>query len=268
MLDPSLPKLTDSTGSTDSPPESLARTLGQIVSHEREQYRRLRELAEAQVEARLAHLRALEVEAFARLDAKVTDRLAQLRDGKDGKDGADGKDGKDGEHGLGLQGPEGQAGPAGPQGERGQDGKQGEAGPQGPPGLAGEPGNPGTKGDAGEQGPQGAPGHPGPAGEPGPSALFDLKESSLRPIVFLDEPQMLREGHAGFRQFRREIRFILALKIAISIMRPCSTSSWFANGLIMFGSAWLLAGQGMNSRSTNSCRSTNNGASCSPNLKG
>jgi len=27
----------------------------------------------------------------------------------------------------------------------------------------------------------------GPAGEPGPSALFDLKESSLRPIVFLDE---------------------------------------------------------------------------------
>ncbi|HUE55972.1 MAG TPA: transcription-repair coupling factor [Candidatus Udaeobacter sp.] len=30
--------------------------------------------------------------------------------------------------------------------------------------------------------------------EPGPSALFDLKESSLRPIVFLDEPQTLRES--------------------------------------------------------------------------
>ena len=38
----------------------------------------------------------------------------------------------------------------------------------------------------------------GPAGEPGPSALFDLKESSLRPIVFLDEPQMLRETAAKY----------------------------------------------------------------------
>ncbi len=33
----------------------------------------------------------------------------------------------------------------------------------------------------------------GPAGEPGPSAFFDLAESSLQPIVFLDEPQSLRE---------------------------------------------------------------------------
>jgi transcription-repair coupling factor (superfamily II helicase) len=38
----------------------------------------------------------------------------------------------------------------------------------------------------------------GPAGEPGPSALFDLKESSLRPIVFLDEPQTLRETAAKY----------------------------------------------------------------------
>src|SRR5215471_4879098 len=30
--------------------------------------------------------------------------------------------------------------------------------------------------------------------EPGPSALFELSESSLRPIVFLDEPQKLREA--------------------------------------------------------------------------
>src|SRR5213082_510154 len=34
----------------------------------------------------------------------------------------------------------------------------------------------------------------GLAGEPGPSTLFELSESSLRPIVFLDEPQTLREG--------------------------------------------------------------------------
>src|SRR6267143_1897208 len=38
----------------------------------------------------------------------------------------------------------------------------------------------------------------GLAGEPGPSALFDLKESSLRPIVFLDEPQTLRETAAKY----------------------------------------------------------------------
>ncbi len=38
----------------------------------------------------------------------------------------------------------------------------------------------------------------GPVGEPGPSAIFDLKESSLQPIVFLDEPQTLRETAAKY----------------------------------------------------------------------
>jgi transcription-repair coupling factor (superfamily II helicase) len=33
----------------------------------------------------------------------------------------------------------------------------------------------------------------GPSGEPGSASLFELSESSLRPIVFLDEPQKLRE---------------------------------------------------------------------------
>ncbi len=36
----------------------------------------------------------------------------------------------------------------------------------------------------------------GPTGEPGPSTLFEMAESSLRPIVFLDEPQTLREAAA------------------------------------------------------------------------
>src|SRR5207302_10478531 len=36
----------------------------------------------------------------------------------------------------------------------------------------------------------------GLTGEPGPSTLFELAESSLRPIVFLDEPQTLREAAA------------------------------------------------------------------------
>ncbi len=34
----------------------------------------------------------------------------------------------------------------------------------------------------------------GPGGEPGAASLFELSESSLRPIVFLDEPQRLREA--------------------------------------------------------------------------
>src|SRR6266403_386809 len=34
----------------------------------------------------------------------------------------------------------------------------------------------------------------GSSGEPGTSTLFELAESSLRPIVFLDEPQILREA--------------------------------------------------------------------------
>jgi len=41
-----------------------------------------------------------------------------------------------------------------------------------------------------------APSYFGPAGEPGTSTLFELAESSLRPIVFLDEPQSLREAAA------------------------------------------------------------------------
>src|ERR1700680_3705847 len=41
-----------------------------------------------------------------------------------------------------------------------------------------------------------APSFFGPAVEPGSSTLFDLAESSLRPIVFLDEPQTLREAAA------------------------------------------------------------------------
>src|SRR5467141_2348293 len=36
----------------------------------------------------------------------------------------------------------------------------------------------------------------GPTGEPGPSTLFEMAESSLRPIVFLDEPRTLREAAA------------------------------------------------------------------------
>src|SRR5262249_24725 len=41
--------------------------------------------------------------------------------------------------------------------------------------------------------------------EPGPSALFELSESSLRPIVFLDELQKLREAAEQPRATATEI---------------------------------------------------------------
>jgi transcription-repair coupling factor (superfamily II helicase) len=50
---------------------------------------------------------------------------------------------------------------------------------------------PGTEMDFDE-----TPGFFGPRRSPGESALFELAESSLRPIVFLDEPQMLRAAAA------------------------------------------------------------------------
>ena len=151
------------TNGDDSSPDTLAEILGQVVARERANYARIRELLEAQVTAgqaqvaaALANLRAAEVETLARIDARVAERLAVVRDGERGMQGQDG-----------AAGP---PGPTGPAGERGQDGQQGEAGPQGAAGAAGEPGakgDPGSQGVAGPQGPQGPPGQPGPAGKPG-----------------------------------------------------------------------------------------------------
>src|SRR5271163_248242 len=45
----------------------------------------------------------------------------------------------------------------------------------------------------------------GPQTEPGQSALFELAESSLKPVVFLDEPQALREAAAKHLERATEI---------------------------------------------------------------
>ena len=50
--------------------------------------------------------------------------------------------------------------------------------------------------DDGDAAPWENPSFFGPRGETGQSALFELAESSLRPIVFLDEPAALREAAA------------------------------------------------------------------------
>jgi hypothetical protein len=163
MPDLSSPLPTVSNGD-DSLADSLAAelndALGQVVARVRLEFEGVHKLTAARCEALLANLRAAEVETLARVEARVAERLAVVRDGD-----------------RGMQGQEGPAGPSGPQGERGQDGKQGEAGPQGPAGAAGEPGakgDPGGQGLVGAQGPAGDAGPPGERGAPGAAGPVGL----------------------------------------------------------------------------------------------
>ena len=136
-------------------------------------------MAEAQARAILAHLRAESVEHLARLELKIAERLAQIRNGdpgaagdkgEKGDDGAQGAAGPQGEAGpAGVPGANGPAGPIGPSGEAGVAGAPGEQGPQGPPGIPGLVGPSGSQGERGERGLVGPPGFgtAGKDGEPG-----------------------------------------------------------------------------------------------------
>jgi hypothetical protein len=143
-------------------PDALRDALGQVISDQRREWRRERELIEAQSRETISQLRADIVELRTALREEVVARLAAVRDGTDGADGAGGP-----------PGPPGLAGEAGKQGERGEAGPQGEAGLDGPPGPkgdAGDPGGPGERGEvgpAGERGADGAPGERGMDGAPG-----------------------------------------------------------------------------------------------------
>lgn len=173
-------------------PESLREALGQVIADQRREWRRERELIEAQCRQTVAELRAQIVELQVELRAKVDLRLAEVKDGAPGERGergpqgergpagergesgpqgergeigAPGRDGKDG-----ARGEPGEAGQIGPQGERGEAGPQGEAGAtgeRGEPGISGADGAPGPKGDRGERGESGERGEAGPQGERG-----------------------------------------------------------------------------------------------------
>ena len=105
--------------------EALREALGQVIAHERAQWRRERELIEAQARALVAEAEA----RFTTLAAQAEARLATLRDGRDGVDGRDGAPGE-----PGLAGPPGQDGAPGRDGRDGADGKDGDRGPEGPAG--------------------------------------------------------------------------------------------------------------------------------------
>jgi hypothetical protein len=153
-------------------PDALRDALGQVISDQRREWIRARELIEAQsreigAESRetIAAFRAEIVELRAALREEVTARLAAVRDGVDGKDGAEGPPGPPGL--AGEAGPPGEKGEVGPQGERGLDGLPGPKGDAGEPGLPGPAGDRGEVGVSGERGSDGAPGERGMDGAPG-----------------------------------------------------------------------------------------------------
>ena len=107
-------------------PDALRDALGQVIAQQRQEWRRERELIEAQSRATIAELRAEVAALAASIEQRVAERLATLRDGKDGADGRDGLDG--------APGPQGEPGRDGADGKDGRDGAPGERGPEGPAG--------------------------------------------------------------------------------------------------------------------------------------
>lgn len=147
------------------PPETLRDALGQVIAHERAQWRRERELIEAESRAAIADLRAQIVALRAEVKDEVAARLATLRDGRDGAPGPQGPQGEPGRDGA--DGRDGAPGPQGPQGEAGRDGVDGRDGAPGLQGRQGEPGHDGRDGKDGRDGADGAPGERGPEGPAG-----------------------------------------------------------------------------------------------------
>lgn len=140
-------------------PDSLREALGQVIADQRREWRRERELIEAQSRETIAELRAQIVELQAELRAKVEARLAEVKDGAPGERGEPGPQGEQGIQGeRGQPGERGEQGPPGERGERGETGAQGEQGRAGERGERGEPGAAGEAGPAGERGADGAPG--------------------------------------------------------------------------------------------------------------
>jgi hypothetical protein len=141
------------TSTTAVPLESLRDALGQVIAHERREWRRERELIEAQAQATIADLRAKTVELetaihvrttaqLAILNDQVAERLATLRDGRDGEIGPPGAAGERGERGF--AGERGEPGPPGEKGIDGRDGEPGRDGDTGPPGRDGKDFDPAT----------------------------------------------------------------------------------------------------------------------------
>lgn len=193
-------------------PDTLREALGQVIADQRREWRREREVIEAQGRQTIAELRAQIVELQADLREKVDARLAELKDGATGE--------------------RGEAGPAGPQGERGEQGPQGEAGPLGAAGERGEPGDHGevgARGEAGPAGPMGERGNIGPVGErgaPGERGTdgkdFDISEIAALRSAIDDMRAVKTDSDLSDREFQRRVDASLAANDAASgaALRP------------------------------------------------
>jgi ribosomal protein L7/L12 len=127
---------------------SARQDISNLTSATAEEVNRRLDEHRATVVGSVQELRADALAEFAAADARITERLASLKDG--------------------APGPQGEPGPAGPPGAPGLEGPvglQGEAGPAGEPGPMGQPGPPGQAGQNGQVPPpvmlaegQGAPG--------------------------------------------------------------------------------------------------------------
>lgn len=137
-------------------PDALRAALGQIIADQRREWKRDRELVEAETAKILAEAgRAMAeckmkmLELMADFEKRAGERLAALKDGRDGVDGEPGP--------AGPQGGQGATGEQGPPGLNGRDGRDGVDGMS----IVGATGPQGSKGDAGPRGEQGPPGEPG-----------------------------------------------------------------------------------------------------------
>lgn len=203
-------------------PEGLREALGQVIANERREWRRERELIEAQARETIAELRSRIVEFERQVDLKVVARLADLKDGAPGADGAAGKDGSNGRDGVdgqagkdGLAGRDGVDGKDGSQGERGLPGERGEPGPEvsedqieqavgryfvanpapaGAQGEAGPVGEKGDRGDPGADGAEGAAGRDGLDGAVGPKG--ERGADGVLPVIKAWEDRVYYESEA------------------------------------------------------------------------
>lgn len=146
--------------STDALSDALRDALGHVIANERREWRRERELIEAQSKEAIADLRARIIELESSAKEQLATRLAAVRDGVDGEKGERGEKGEPGEA---IQGPPGD------RGERGEKGEEGSVGLKGAPGesIKGEKGDPGERGADGSDGSRGEKGDPGDRGDRG-----------------------------------------------------------------------------------------------------
>lgn len=195
-------------------PEGLREALGQVIANERREWRRERELIQAQAGETIANLRITIVQLENEVRSSISERLASLKDGKDGLPGENGRDGLSGQDGKdGAAGSAGQDGTSGLDGvngkdadpvliasmvkeafaalpvpQDGRDGVDGLNGKDGEPGKSGADGAPGII--AGRDGRDGMPGFNGKDGEPGLSGkdgLNGLDGSSGEPAFAPDD---------------------------------------------------------------------------------